>query len=343
MGRNYGSALVLRLMALFVAMLLLSACTAPPTKPIGKTLVLPTPLGLPRLRIPPDNPPTAETVALGNKLFMSPLLSVDGTLSCANCHNPALAFTDRQAVSNGVRGQKGKRNAPTVLNAAYNADQFWDGRARTLEDQASGPMVNSVEMGHSLEGVEQGVSANAEMVALFQQAYGPRVKITLDLMSKSIASYERTLVSGNSAFDRFAFAQEFDALSPRARNGLKIFSDPAKGNCVVCHTIEEKYALFSDQKFHNLGVGLSPTGELTDLGKEQGKFRTPTLRNIALTAPYMHDGSLKTLKEVVDFYVGGGNANPYLDREIKALSHLTKEERADLVSFMEALTGDMPK
>ena len=323
--------------------LLLTACTAPPTKPLGKPLLLTTPLGLPRMRIPPDNPPTAETVALGKKLFMSPLLSVDGSLSCANCHNPQLAFADRQALSTGVRGQKGKRNAPTVLNAAYNADQFWDGRARTLEDQASGPMMNSVEMGHSLEGVEKSVGENAEMMALFQQAYGPRVKITVDLMSKAIASYERTLVSGNSPFDRFAFGGQSDALTGRARNGLKVFSDAAKGNCLVCHTIDEKYALFSDQKFHNLGVGLSPTGELTDLGKEQGRFRTPILRNVALTAPYMHDGSLKTLKEVVDFYVGGGNANPGLDREIKALSHLTKEEREDLVSFLESLTGEMPQ
>jgi len=335
MGRNYGLALA--------SLAWLAACTAPPTKPVGKTLILPTPLGLPRLRIPPDNPPTTETVALGKKLFESPLLSADGTLSCANCHNPALAFTDRQPVSMGLRGQKGKRNAPTILNAAFNADQFWDGRARTLEDQASGPMMNPAEMGHSLEGLEKALTQNAEIVALFQQAYGPRVKITVDLMSKSIASYERTLVSGNSSFDRFVFGKQADALSPEAKRGLGVFTDAARGNCVVCHTIEETYALFSDMKFHNLGVGLSPAGELTDLGKENGKFRTPILRNVALTAPYMHDGSLKTLKEVVDFYVGGGNANPHLDQEIKALSHLTKQEREDLVSFLESLTGELPK
>jgi len=335
MGRHYGLALA--------GLALLAGCTAPPTKPVGKLLILPTPLGLPRMRIPPDNPPTAETVALGKKLFESPLLSVDGTLSCANCHNPASAFTDRQPVSTGLRGQKGKRNAPTILNAAFNADQFWDGRARTLEDQASGPMMNPAEMGHSLEGLEKALTQNAEIVALFQQAYGPRVKITVDLMSKSIASYERTLVSGNSPFDRFVFGKQADALPPEAKRGLGVFTDAARGNCVVCHTIEETYALFSDIKFHNLGVGLSPAGELTDLGKENGKFRTPILRNVALTAPYMHDGSLKTLKEVVDFYVGGGNSNPHLDKEIKALSHLTKQEREDLVSFLEALTGDLPK
>ena len=336
MGRDYRRAVVL-------AFAFLTACTAPPTKPLGKPLILATPLGLPRLRVPPGNPPTAETVALGKQLFESPLLSVDGSLSCANCHNPQLAFTDRQPVSTGVHGQKGKRNAPTILNAAFNQDQFWDGRARTLEDQASGPMMNSVEMGHSLEGLEQALSQNAAMRALFQQAYGPRVKITVDLMSKAIASYERTLVSGNSPFDRFVFGKQMDALTPAARRGLGVFTDAARGNCAVCHTIDEKYALFTDFKFHNLGVGLGPTGELTDLGKENGKFRTPILRNVALTAPYMHDGSLKTLKEVVDFYVGGGNANPHLDREIKALSHLTKQEREDLVSFLESLTGEMPK
>jgi cytochrome c peroxidase len=321
----------------------LSACTAPPTKPVGKTLVLPTPLGLPRQRIPVDNPPTAETVALGKKLFESPVLSVDGSLTCANCHNPALAFTDRQPLSTGVHGQKGKRNAPTILNATYNAVQFWDGRAKTLEEQAGGPMMNSVEMGHSLEGVEQAVSQNRELSEMFRQAYGPRVKITLDLISKALASYERTLVSGNSPFDRAVFGHQPEAFRAEARRGLAVFTDPLKGNCVVCHTIEEHAALFSDGKFHNLGVGMGPTGELTDLGKEKGKFRTPILRNVALTAPYMHDGSLKTLKEVVDFYVGGGNANPDLDPEIKALSHLTKQQREDLVAFLESLTGDLPK
>lgn len=324
-------------------LMLLSGCTAPPTKPVGKPLTLVTPLGLPRLKVPADNPPTAETVALGKKLFLSPALSVDRTLSCANCHNPGLGFTDRQPVSTGVHGQKGKRNAPTILNAAYNVEQFWDGRAKTLEDQASGPMANSVEMGHTLEGVERAVNEDPELVAMFKQAYGPQVKITVDLVSKAIASFERTIVSGNSPFDRFAYAGQLEALTPEARRGLKVFSDSAKGNCAVCHTIEEKYALFSDGKYHNLGVGMGPTGELTDLGKEKGRFRTPILRNVALTAPYMHDGSLKTLKEVVDFYVGGGNANPDLDPEMKALSHLTQQERADLVSFLEALTGELPK
>ncbi|MBY0503118.1 MAG: c-type cytochrome [Bryobacteraceae bacterium] len=328
---------------LLLLCLLFTACTAPPTKPVGKTLILPTPLGLPRLRVPADNPPTAETVALGKQLFESKLLSVDNSLACANCHNPQLAFTDQQPVSTGVRGQKGKRNAPTILNAAYNADQFWDGRARTLEDQASGPMMNSLEMGHSLEGVEQAINGNAEMMSLFRTAYGPRVKVTVNLMAKAIASYERTIVSGNSPFDKYVYGKQMDALSPAARRGMGVFTDAARGNCAVCHTIEETYALFSDQKFHNLGVGLNPAGELTDLGKEQGKFRTPILRNVALTAPYMHDGSLKTLKDVVDFYVGGGNANPYLDKEIKALSHLTKQEREDLVTFLESLTGDLPK
>ena len=334
MGRHYRGPLVV--------FLLLGACTQPPTKPLGKTIILRTPLGLPRLRIPAGNPPTAETIALGKKLFASPILSIDRTLSCANCHNPELAFTDRQALSTGVHGQKGKRNAPTILNAAYNADQFWDGRSRTLEDQASGPMVNSIEMGHSLEGLERAVASDAELVALFKQAYGPRVRITVDLVSKVLASYERTLVSGNSPFDRAIFGNQPDALSPAARRGLAVFTDAAKGNCAVCHTIDEHQALFTDHKFHNLGVGVSPSGELTDLGKEGGKFRTPILRNVALTAPYMHDGSLKTLKEVVDFYVGGGNSNPGLDREIKALN-LTKPQREDLVTFLESLTGEMPK
>ncbi len=330
---------------LFLISLLLTvcACTQPPTKPTGKPLTLATPLGLPRLRVPPDNPPTADTVALGAKLFVSPVLSVDGSLSCASCHNPALAFTDRQPVSTGVHGKKGTRNAPTILNAAYNVVQFWDGRAKTLEEQASGPMMNSIEMGHSLAGVEQGVAQNPELTAMFRKAYGPRVKITLDLISKALASYERTLVSGNSPFDQAIFGHQPEALSPEARRGLRVFTDKTKGNCEVCHRIEEHHALFTDGKFHNLGVGMNAAGELTDQGQKDGKFRTPGLRNVALTAPYMHDGSLKTLKEVVDFYVGGGNSNPHLDPEIRSLSHLTQQERADLVTFLESLTGDLPK
>lgn len=317
-------------------------------RPIGKPISIPTPLGLPPVPIPADNPPTAETVALGEKLYFSPLLSVDRTLSCASCHDPRLAFADGKPVSSGVGGKKGKRNAPTVLNAAYHTSQFWDGRAASLEAQASGPMLNMVEMAHTLEGVVERCQQDPELRSMVKKAFGSEV-ITIDQITKAIASYERTLLSGNSPFDRFFYGKDPKAISPAARRGFEVFRNPKKGDCATCHTVEETHALFSDQKFHNLGVGMNAKGELTDLGRyiqtlqesDQGAFRTPTLRNVALTAPYMHDGSMKTLKEVVDFYVSGGNSNDHLDKDIRKLE-LTRQEREDLVAFLESLTGAMP-
>ena len=338
--------------AVLMALIFLTNCASPAPAgkaiPTGKTISIATPLGLPAVPIPADNPPTAETVALGAELYFSRLLSVDDSISCATCHDPKKAFTDNAPVSTGVRGQQGKRNAPTVLNAAYAKLQFWDGRADTLEAQAAGPMTNPVEMGHSNEGAEKRLNENPEMKRLFDKAYG-RGPVTMEKITKAIASFERFLVSGNSPFDRFMYGEQRDALSEPARRGLEVFRNPHKGNCVACHTIQDKQALFTDDKFHNLGVGMNAQGELTDLGRfnetkkegDQGAFRTPTLRNIARTAPYMHDGSQKTLKDVVDFYVGGGNSNPYRDKEIKALEFLTKQERSDLVAFMESLNGEV--
>lgn len=330
---------------------------APPlsANPIGAALTIPAPLGLPPVPIPADNPPTADTVALGEKLFSSTFLSVDKTLACSHCHDPRRGFTDQQAMSTGVGGKKGKRSAPTVWNSAYSTTQFWDGRAASLEAQASGPMMNPIEMAHSLSGVEQAIAANAELRAMFEKAFGPAPEgqspVTMERITRALASYERTVITGNSPFDKYQYGGEKTALSASAKRGLALFRDKEKANCAVCHTIEEKYALFTDNKFHNLGAGMNAEGELTDLGRfevtksdsDRGAFRTPTLRNIALTAPYMHDGSLKTLKEVIDFYVGGGNANPHRDKEIKELSHLTKQDRQDLVSFLESLTGEATK
>jgi cytochrome c peroxidase len=318
-------------------------------RPIGRPIDIAPALGLPPVPVPAGNPPTAETIALGGRLYFSPLLSIDGTLSCANCHNPELGFADGQPVSTGVHGKKGNRNAPTVLNAAYNKLHFWDGRAESLEAQVSGPMLNSIEMGHTLEGVEQSCSGDPELQKMFEQAFGPG-RPTMDKIMKAIAAFERTLISGNSPFDRFLYGGEKRALTPSAQRGLEVFRNPKKGNCTACHTIEDNYALFTDHKFHNLGAGLDSEGNIPDLGRykqtkrdgDQGAFRTPSLRNVALTAPYMHDGSLKTLKEVVDFYVGGGSSNEFLDSQIKPLTHLTREEREALVAFLESLTGDMP-
>jgi cytochrome c peroxidase len=317
--------------------------------PIGKPVKIKAPLGLPPVPIPPDNPPTDETIALGRRLYYDPGLSADGTVSCATCHAPNLGFGDGKALSNGVGGKLGTRSAPTVVNAGYNTLQFWDGRSPSLEKQAEGPMANSVEMGHTLEGVVEYVQSQVGYPRLFARAWGTE-QITIDLVTKSIASFERTVLSGDSPFDRFYYGGDKKALTPEAQRGLKLFLNPKKGNCNVCHQLGKKYALFTDNKFHNIGVGADTRGNFEDVGRytqtgnetDMGAFKTPTLRNVAQTAPYMHDGSQPTLKDVVDHYVGGGTSNAHLDKEIHALDFLTFDERADLKAFLESLTGTLP-
>ena len=298
--------------------------------------------------VPADNPLTAESIALGRKLFYDTRLSGDNSVACASCHHPGLGFADGKPVSTGMAGKKGGRNAPTVLNAAYNSSQFWDGRAPSLEKQASGPIENPVEMNLSHQVCVERLNQDGEYRALFEKAFGPG-PVSIEKLEKAIASFERTVISGNSPFDRYQYGGDKSALSESAVRGLAVFKDPKRGNCAVCHTIEGKYALFTDGEFHNIGAGVGPTGELKDLGryevtkaeKDKGAFRTPTLRHIAKTAPYMHDGSLKTLREVVDFYIGGGTSNPYLDKDMKPLA-LRPQDRADLIAFLESLTGTMP-
>ncbi len=317
-------------------------------QPLGTVLRIEAPLGLPAATAPTDNPPTVETVALGRKLFYDKKLSADGTVACASCHSPEAGFADPRRVSAGIGGKLGTRNSPTVLNAAYSPVQFFDGRAKTLEEQAGGPIANPVEMNLPHEACVTKLNADAEYTKLFQAAFGPGV-ITMTKLERAIASFERTLLSGNSAFDRYFFGGDLTAMSPAAIRGLELFNNTKKGNCAVCHRIGAQNAPFTDGKFHNIGVGFDSDGELTDLGRyaqtkderDKGAFKTPTLRNIAQTAPYMHDGRQKTLKDVVDFYVGGGTSNPQLDAEIKELK-LTGQERADLVAFMESLTGEAP-
>ena len=318
-------------------------------KPIGQVVEIKAPLGLPPVPIPERNPPTAETIALGRKLYYDRILSKDRSIACASCHQPDFGFADPRQFSLGVAGGKGDRQAPSVINSAYYTLQFWDGRAPDLEGQAVGPMQNPVEMAHTLADIEKALAADPEYVADFEKAFGPG-KITGEKAAMCIASFERTVLSGNSPFDRYFYGKDESALSPQAKLGLEVFRDAKKGNCAVCHTIGDDYALFSDSKFHNLGVGAQLDGTLKDVGrfkisndeKDKGAFKTPTLRNITQTAPYMHDGSLKTLKEVVDFYIGAGNSNPHRDPEVKELDHLTREEREGLIAFMESLTGEMP-
>ena len=340
-----------KVIALIVACLCTVACqktASGPARPAGAPIHVKAPLGLPPLDVPPDNPVTAETVALGRKLFYETKLSGDNTVSCATCHNPAMGFSDGSRVSTGMNGKKGTRNAPTVLNAAYASLQFWDGRARNLEEQAAVPIGNPVEMNQKHDVCASKLDDDPAYVAEFTKAFGPG-PVTMEKIQKAIAAFERTMLSGNSPFDRFIYGGDKEALSPAAIRGYAIFGDTNRGNCANCHSLGERDSLFTDGKFHNLGVGVNSDGDLVDPGRftatkaeaDKGRFRTPTLRNIAKTAPYMHDGSFRTLRQVVDFYVGGGNSNPWLDKDMKPLT-LTRQERDDLVAFLESLTGDMP-
>jgi cytochrome c peroxidase len=324
------------------------SCSSP-AHVVGTPVAIDAPLGLPPVPIPENNPPTADAISLGRKLFFDARLSGDNTVSCATCHNPQLSFTDALPGSRGIGNKIGLRNAPTVLNTAYYPSLFWDGRAASLEQQAGFPIANPVEMGQSHELSVKKFEKIPEYKKEFEQVFGPG-RLTIEKLEMALASYERTLLSGDSPFDRYQYGGEKAALSPEAIRGWAVFTNKQKGNCVTCHTIEEKFALFSDGKYHNLGAGISKDGELTDLGRytqtkveaDKGAFRTPSLRNVAATAPYMHDGSLKTLKDVVDFYAGGGTSNPQLDKEIKELQ-LTGQEKADLIAFLESLTGGKPK
>jgi cytochrome c peroxidase len=326
-----------------------SAGAVSPVMPIGKPVQIKAPLGLPPIPIPADNPPTEETIALGRRLYYDPQLSVDGTISCASCHAPQFAFSDSRPFSEGVGKKLGTRHAPTVINSAYFNQQFWDGRAPSLEEQAKGPIANPVEMAHTLDGVVKHLQADSKYRELFNNAWGTD-QITIDMVAKSIASFERTVVAGNSPFDRFYYGHDSKALPVAAQRGLKVFISTKKGNCAVCHTIGKDYALFTDNKFHNLGIGADTRGNLNDLGRytvtnvetDKGCFKTPSLRNLANRGPYMHDGSFRTVKDAFAHYIGGGNWNPYLDKEIHSLDVLTFDERDDLLQFLDSLNGKLP-
>jgi cytochrome c peroxidase len=337
-----------RILVAVVAALAAASCSSP-ARAVGTPVAIDAPLGLPAVPIPADNPPTADAIELGRKLFFDARLSGDNTVSCATCHNPQLSFTDGLPGSKGIKGKIGRRNAPTVLNAAYYSTLFWDGRAASLEQQAGGPIANPDEMGQPHDLSIRKFEKIPEYEKEFEQVFGPG-RLTIEKIEMALASFERTLVSGDSPFDRYRYGGDKTALSAEAIRGLEIFTDKKRGNCSTCHEVGEKFAVFTDGKFHNLGAGINAKGDFTDLGRyeqtkveaDKGAFRTPDLRNVAKTAPYMHDGSLKTLKDVVDFYDGGGTSNPQLDKEIKELK-LSERDRADLVAFLESLTGGRPK
>ena len=304
--------------------------SAPPSLPLG--------LDEESFYVPPDNPMTPGKIELGRTLFFDKRLSNDNTIACASCHIPALAFTDGQPVSAGVRRQQGGRSAPTAINRAFSKGQFWDGRAATLEEQSVGPFVNPIEHGFvDYTEMIQKMNRIEGYKKEFKKVFGG--EITVDRVGKAIAAFQRTLLSGNSPADRYDVGGDENAISDSAKRGLDLFR--GKARCTKCHSGFN----FTDEKFHNLGIGWD-TGTV-DLGRymvtkdksEIGAFKTPTLREIPITAPYMHDGRFGSLEDVVAFYNKGGIQNPFRDELLLPLD-LTKEEQKDLVSFLRALSGE---
>ncbi len=294
------------------------------------------PAGLPPVKHPDDNPSSEAKIALGRQLYFDGRLSRDDKVSCASCHDPAKGFSNGEQFATGVEGKKGGRNSPTVHNAAFNRFQFWDGRAGTLEEQALGPIQNPIEMNMTLPEVVAKLNAIEGYRKQFQEVF--QTDVTAENIARAIAAFERTLIAGDAPYDRFHAGQK-DALSEGAQRGMKLFFGRAA--CSSCHP----GPLFTDNGFHNVGIGMK--AEKPDVGREsisklsgdRGSFKTPTLRDIARTAPYMHDGSIATLEEVIEHYIRGGVANDTLDEEIYPLK-LTAEEKADLVLFLkEGLTS----
>lgn len=292
------------------------------------------PLGLEARIVPKDNPLTESRVALGRRLFFDPILSGDRTVSCATCHRPDQGFASGEARPRGVRGQLAERHAPSLFNRAYATSMFWDGRSASLEDQALKPIENPVEMGSSVPEAVKRLSDDKDYRTQFAAAFPDGV--TSANLAKALAGFERTLLRGDSKVDQFRMKGKHDALNPEERHGLWIYE--SKGRCWSCHS----GANFTDEGFHNTGVGWGETppdfGRFLVTKKEgdRGRFKTPTLRGVSLTAPYMHDGSIKTLEEVMAYYSKGGNKNPHLDSKMEPLNLSETEIRA-LVAFLKTL------
>ncbi|WP_127997067.1 cytochrome-c peroxidase [Piscinibacter defluvii] len=293
---------------------------------------------LPAVPYPEGNEPTPARVELGKKLFFDPRLSGDGNMSCASCHNPLFGWSDGLPTAKGSKSQVLGRATPTVYNTAYNSLQMWDGRKRSLEDQALGPMEANVEMNADMKKLFAFLNGNAGYREAFAAAY-PGQEIGAETVAKAIASFERTVVSADSPFDRWV-AGDRKAMTPEQVKGFAVFLDPKKGNCAVCHS----GANFTDNGFHNLGLA-SFGKDNPDMGRYaqkplavlKGAFKTPTVREAANTAPFFHDGSATTLMDVVEHYDRGGEVRTNVSKDVRPLG-LTAQEKRELVAFMEALS-----
>ncbi len=333
------------------------------------------PLGLPAITEPSENPLTQAKIELGRKLFYDRRMSLNDTFSCAMCHIPEQGFTSNELqTAVGIEGRTVRRNSPTIFNVAYAQRLFHDGREYNLEQQIWGPLLAKNEMGNpSVGSVLDKISKLDDYRGLFEQAFNGK-KVSMQALGDVLASYERTLLSADSPFDRWFYGNQSDAISESAKRGYQVFT--AKAGCVSCHQINESYALFMDNQLHNTGIGYQQSMgtdsetlkvqvapgvfvdvdtkridsvsesrpgdvgqyEVTENPADRWKYKTPTLRNIGLTAPYMHNGSLTSLRDVVEYYNHGGVSNPLLDNRIKPLN-LSDQDKQDLVNFLGSLTG----
>ena len=297
----------------------------------------PVPLGLKPIAWPEDNRYSPARVELGKILFFDGRLSADGKVSCAFCHDPGHAFAGRTAFSSGVSGKPGIRHVPTLINRAWGKSQFWDGRVPTLETQVIVPVTNPDEMGMTVDQTVEKLRGIRGYAPLFAAAFGDET-IDFERLAKAVASFERTIVSGNSPYDRY-LAGEKSALTKQQKDGLELFN--RKGECAECH----KGPNLTDEQFANLGIGMEKANP--DPGREAvtkkrgdfGKFKVPTLRDLAHRAPYMHDGRFQTLGEVVDFYAKGSLPNPHLDTRLTPF-YMDKLDKENLLAFLSALNGE---
>jgi cytochrome c peroxidase len=311
-----------------------------PAPPAPTPYELTSPSAFPPMNIPAENPTTQEGVALGRKLFYDPILSGDNSQACADCHRQENAFSDPRALSVGIDGTVGKRNSMSLANIGWQRRTFWDGRVFGLEAQALHPIQDPTEMHESLENAVAELRAHTEYPDLFRRAFG-LVEIDSNLIARALAQFERTLISANSRYDRWE--KGLDTLSESELRGMEVFLDKTRGGCTFCHSFG---GIFSDFIFRNNGLDSLPTDAgrfaVTGLAQDFGAFKTTSLRNIALTAPYMHDGRFATLEEVVDFYDRGFRLGPHTDPAMFGLvkGRLKAADREGLVAFLKALSDD---
>ena len=294
--------------------------------------------------IPADNPLTEEGIALGKKLFFDPILSSDNSISCATCHNPSNAFSDTSEFSQGINNQLGTRNAMPLFNLAWNFDELfaWDGKEFSLENQALEPVINETEMHNNWITVAEKLQNDSEYPNLFEKAFGSS-QIDSSLVTKAIAQFERTLISGNSKFDQYLLGET--ELTESELNGFDIYLREDKGDCFHCHGTGTN-PLWTNNDFHNNGLDETFTdlglGAITGDPNDNGKFKTPSLRNLEFTAPYMHDGRFQTLEEVIDHYSEGLKSSSTIDPLMKQVAQggaqLSEQEKSDLKEFLLTLS-----